>query len=1473
MDQALEDKLQNTNGIDEEQATLFQVHKTVYSNMLQNLSSEVHRWIPILGIERQASNNADQRQKYFQQFQDKIIKIKSNKVIGGIVRGYLKQNEEASNKICAKRFVSIYGKQKQHQKISLEKLRTDYNSDEKVKGPAKDKVFTISFSFIPGAPQGVYIQSSTDRTLTLLWEKPVINPDAATSYQVYVSSEDENCRMLANDSFEVVIQNLKPMTQYTIKVQGINTVDNMEGEISDAITAKTKAGKPDKPEKPSIRIETATRGSLFIDILPDSKQNGSPVTHIIVTRDKIYSDNTEPKSDKYSFLVNSSQRDHQCLPVDIMCEQNECALCFKVQFQNEAGLSKIAKSDLLYLENMIPGTPENLRKDLETTSKPKEITVSWDSPKINPAAVDTYHVEYWERPIQKKSPQIITKQADSTSRSLVIQGLTPKTKYVIRIYAKNREHKNSEFSNQIVVETPIDVPNKPRISSIKVTSPIIAVISFNKQSPAEENGSPVYAVKVQRFTKNEGNWNYLQPEHPLAIADSQNNPEPLEFPLIVSQSNPDICEIFINLASLTEEVTASYRIKTINKKGESEPSQQVDLNPDMVIPGKVQSLKAIEITCSTVKLCWKEPNMNPIVAKLYEIKYKTVNDSNWLLRHRDSQKDSNSGCISTEIAILKPNTVYEFVVKCQNGNNISPDCPIKVKTRPSVPPTPRTPLLFPNGDKFTLKIYLPAVEESGREVDNILVSYFDYKGKKKCNEPENFPIDLMSIQEQIDGTRIYEQLLEINIDLADWISICLKNEVGPSKESEMVGITTGDVTPGVPDDLRVEPGPRQVKLFWKAPKQNGNAAKLYQVLLDEGEDLQLLENFAYKQNFESSGLPSYETTISSLTPFKQYKFAVQGVNNVSKDTRVGKCKTISVQTEKAPPEKPSPPKVTVKKNEPFKAEATFAILNQEHINGTSLKTADVEFFDFEKNEWVLVEEIKLKPEDLSKQLNRNILLHNLEDETITSYRFRVRMSNECYTSEPSEEFLLPVSQLQPGEPRNLTVSDVTAHTMRVTWEKPDIHPALIKGYFIEWSSESENTMPKINLPFQDQRCEYEIKNLKSNQKYTVQVYSLASSASLPAVVEESTQEVYPSAPINLHAERVGNESVKIRWSEPRVNPNEVTFYYVELREGDYSPKSASISTESSRITTLSQASVPEAKQTRQTKGHSTVFRNMKTFTIYTVIVSSHNDNKQRGEDATACVKFRTKMNPHVRRAFQAAAAVATLGMGAVALGYAQAPDDNIASSDEEYHDVNAYPSTPVITELNQISATIVKIKWSRPTENYEELHNKRPYLLEVREGEWKEKLEQIEQAGRDSEEPSEQTEIVQEPVKAIWPNVSLTKGKLKYKIIELEPNTTYTFSLSSYNYLGQRGGTAHVQYENQGIKRSKSKARSASEPPQESMKMSVFVASEQVDPPLHHRIHSSKHVRLCLVTYTFHKDTVAQCMWIYIVMRLGKQFA
>ncbi len=81
-----------------------------------------------------------------------------------------------------------------------------------------------------------------------------------------------------------------------------------------------------------------------------------------------------------------------------------------------------------------------------------------------------------------------------------------------------------------------------------------------------------------------------------------------------------------------------------------------------------------------------------------------------------------------------------------------------------------------------------------------------------------------------------------------------------------------------------------------------------------------------------------------------------------------------------------------------------------------------------------------------------IELSNLRDPKIADYSFYVRMKNREGVSPPSDAFKLGVSKLQPGSPKSMQISDITAHTLKVQWEEPDIHPALITHYDIEYTA-------------------------------------------------------------------------------------------------------------------------------------------------------------------------------------------------------------------------------------------------------------------------------------------------------------------------------------------------------------------------------------------------------------------------------------
>ena len=185
---------------------------------------------------------------------------------------------------------------------------------------------------------------------------------------------------------EYRLQNLKPKTTYVVKVRGINIHRSRFGEYSEQ-SFETNAWRPDMPDKITVAPDTDVIARLGVTMLPESKENGSPVTHVHVSRCSDICSDWETQR----VPVDPAKGEHQFLTVQTHCENNEKTLRFRVQFENEAGLSEPSKSVQLNIEDMIPGKPENIK----CISKAREILLTWDPPKTNP--VKSYHIQYWEK--------------------------------------------------------------------------------------------------------------------------------------------------------------------------------------------------------------------------------------------------------------------------------------------------------------------------------------------------------------------------------------------------------------------------------------------------------------------------------------------------------------------------------------------------------------------------------------------------------------------------------------------------------------------------------------------------------------------------------------------------------------------------------------------------------------------------------------------------------------------------------------------------------------------------------------------------------------------------------------------------------------------------------------------------------------------------------------------------------------------
>ena len=1201
---------------------LFEVHVRVYTDLLRDFTIELHQLIPESADTHQILQNDEKRRKkeLLEAFEKLIITVtkdsETNFLLGGYISHFVKNNTIKSESTCKKVCEMLNKNYVQTGVPKHEILEAEYYAQ--AFGPAKDKVFENMTSQIPGPPQNVTMNLETQ---ILSWDKPLVNADTVNYYYIELQREGEDPKEYMAPTNQFKLEKLKPKTNYVIKIQGFNNLKRWRGECS-TVSFQTRAEKPEKPKMPKIVPQSEEIAILTMTMLSEAEQNGSPVTNIIVSR----------RSDKNSiwkfltFSVDPFQGDLQTQEVYVNCEDNEEVLDFRVEFENEAGVSEPSDSAQLEIADMIPGKPENIK----TIAEARQIQVDWDPPITNPGAVNSYLVQYREK---GDDQEVFQSKSDKTvynnERSMRLTSLSPYTEYTVRVYAKNEKNMMANGYSTVDVRTLADVPDKPHPPTIRVTSAREAMITFYRQKRNEENGSQVSKIAIEQQSKHKEqatNWNLVK-EYPVIESDISKVDLPVE---LINLTEPSIsCYI--------------YRVVTVNSIGRSKPSQPVEVYPKDMIPGSPQGLDSTK-TSNSITISWKKPKVNPLISKQYQVNYKEVKGKKWTL-----EKAIASGTRSYEVSDLRPNTEYTFIVQALNETDvlISEKATLIVRTSPSVPAKPSLPKMTPKGEEFTLKAYLPPVKHSGRKVTHLHVNYYG----KTCDSLQK-TIDYIVDEHQASvQSNPHEQQVQLNTNDTWWISINLSNEVGKSEESDLVPISPSGVIPGIPDKLECTPDARNVKLSWNMPQKNGNAAKDYEVLLRDTKTHEWETKNATIHQTRLNETLSFEATVNDLSPITTYSLGVRAFNS---KTCVGNISELVATTTSATPDKPLKP-IAVKPDpeDPLRANLEFKMLSKEQMNGSSVDCVIIEC-EFYKKPFELTAEQQV--ENTSTELE--IDLPNLRDSTIKTYSFCIRMKNGEGESPPSDAFMLPVSELQPGPANNVQISDHTAHTLKVQWKEPTIHPALVKQYNIEYTAVQTSRHDENTITVKSEAREYLISKLRSCQQYCIKVIAVATKHSDPTPNNAATKYIYPSAPTSLIVKKISDISVKVGWGKPKERPEEVCFYKVELREGN--------------CTNVAKANIPEVKQERLSMGYSTVFKNLVPHTTYTVSVSSYNDNNTT-QDAMECLTLTTKMSTAAKIALGILSAPTVVGPIAIAI--TQARDEDINSSDDEFDDKsNTYTS-------------------------------------------------------------------------------------------------------------------------------------------------------------------------------------------------------
>ena len=328
-----------------DEVTLFGMHSTMKSKMLSQLHQECKYSLP------HETTLTSKIEKDFEEAISKGLTVLRN------------DNHLQSNTYCLKIFSQIDDKQ------SLVDMKKAYMN--KAKGPAKHDVFKSKTSHISGPPV-VYLYPKRNK-VTLSWDKPKINPDAAKKFEIEIKGKNESTwKQLSNDVHSPLdithstFKDLLPNHVYQVRIRGYNELKRGIGDFSKPQTIIIPCGVPNKPSCPTIQVcmKEPTKVILQVATLSKSQENGKPVKKIIIEKKTCNNKwDTEIKKDYKSNYGESTWKDY--LRVDNY--NKKIPTSYRVIMRNDIGDSEPSEPVALDHATIIPGPPVNL-KHSETTS-------------------------------------------------------------------------------------------------------------------------------------------------------------------------------------------------------------------------------------------------------------------------------------------------------------------------------------------------------------------------------------------------------------------------------------------------------------------------------------------------------------------------------------------------------------------------------------------------------------------------------------------------------------------------------------------------------------------------------------------------------------------------------------------------------------------------------------------------------------------------------------------------------------------------------------------------------------------------------------------------------------------------------------------------------------------------------------------------------------------------------------------------
>lgn len=645
--------------------------------------------------------------------------------------------------------------------------------------------------------------------------------------------------------------------------------------------------------------------------------------------------------------------------------------------------------------------------------------------------------------------------------------LLPGTKYFFRLRAV-KDNIQGPFSPEVCVLTDATAPSTPDVPHISNKTKTSVLLKWTTKS---DNGSPITSYVLQW---DEGN-----------VGDSCKT---------IYQGSQKQYKFNHKLAPMA---SCRFRVKAINKIGESQFSAELRYTANAAVPSTPDPPTLIEATASSLQLSWNKPNTNGAEITEYILQMDDENKGyGFLTVYRGNDKKCN---VDDK---LKRNMPYKFRLSAINAQGESKWSDIVIYSTISEAPGRMSPPVLEGKvhAKSFVVTWVPSSDDGGSEIVDYSLEINDGKGGPFHEAYTGLDMEY-KFQDLLPG-----HMYKVRVSCA--------SSGFRSPWSETANIKTLPVIPNPPSAPRelknYKPQPYTIEVQWDPPSYNGGVnITSYNVQMKKSNEEDFRPVYLGLKN---------SCFVSGLLSHSEYSFRVRAKNSAG-DSKYSEISFIS--TGPGPPDRVQQLEIVCRSSNTLKIFWKVPKDNGTPVTGYVLEWATSFNGPFEKS---------YNGVDNKYDLKKNIL-------PSTVYYFRVQALSSAGYGEWSDTGYCKTPAAPPAQVTHLKLVRQTCTSLTLQWREPSNSGATITSYNIDTidhevksyvlnGSESAYDVREDNF----NTLEYTLSDLLPHTQYRFRVQGVNKSGcgAFSSVISATTGSVPPDAPA-LEMVNSSYQSIKLHW--------------------------------------------------------------------------------------------------------------------------------------------------------------------------------------------------------------------------------------------------------------------------------------------------------------------------------------------------------